>query len=185
VSRLRSAVQLFVGIVCGVLFVVACGGGPSKSVAQTTPPSGGSLTCNVPPVTVSPVTCTVPPVTCTVPQAAGPARSAVAGTWSINNGQYGCAGQMHLAGTDASLTGAWFCKTTSGNDYIYGGPVTGDYSGGRLRLNFTVSYSAGYGAIPTGPVFLLDANIASGGTSATGTSSGGGPLLGAFSMALQ
>lgn len=184
----RTGVPLVAGVVCGIALVVACDRGPSKTEAQTT---GGSLTCTVPPVTVAPVTCTVPPatVTCTVPpvacNTAGPTRSAAAGTWSISGGASNgtCSGQLHLGGSDGALTGAWICSNASMGT-SYAGTVIGDYFGGKLRLNFTVGFAGGYGASGMGSVFLVDASVASGGASATGTSTPG-PMGGTFSMTLQ
>ena len=87
-SRLRtSGLSLIAGTVCGIVLVVACGGGPQAVGAQT-----GTLTC------------TVPPVTCNV---AAPGRSSLARAWALSGV---CDGILHLAGTDAALTGAWNCR---------------------------------------------------------------------------
>ncbi len=105
------------GLVAGVILVIACGG-ESASQAQT------------------------------------PTRSSVAGTWSLT-GVGGLSCVLHLAGTDAALTGAATCQGTSA------GAITGDYYNGQLRLNMTVSPT-------TGAANLIDATVA-GGTGASGT----------------
>jgi hypothetical protein len=120
--KIRSvALPLVLGVVSGVILVVACGG-MTASEAQT----GG----------------------CT-------SRSAVAGTWAVTftvGGTINCV--LHLAGSDAALTGAAAC---TGYD---GGPVTGDLAGTRLRLNLNLS---------TGGPHLADVIVSAGNTSATGT----------------
>jgi hypothetical protein len=94
-------------------------------------------------------------------QAGGSAgRSAVAGTWSMalpfNGGNYACT--LHLAGSDAALTGAAVC-----NGGIAAGELTGDLFNKRLRLNIAVTNAYG------GTADLVDASVANAGTSATGT----------------
>lgn len=178
----NTGTPLLAGVVCGIALVVACDSGPSKTEAQT------SVTCTVPPVTVQPVTCSVPPatVTCTVPPVAcstsGQGRSSVAGTWTLAGI---CIGRLHLTGTDSTLSGAWNCNVPSG-----GGPssgtVSGEYSGGRLRLHFVVTLQGTNSNAPKDSIFLVDATVAGDGASATGTVQGSSPASSAsFSMALQ
>jgi hypothetical protein len=147
-TTLRIGVAVLAGLFFGIALVIACGGGPPKASAQS------PITCDVPPVT-----CTVPPVTCNTP---GQVRSAVAGTWNVAISKPGTgticpSGALHLSGSDSALTGAWACNTNMS------GVVTGDLVAGRLRLNLQNE---------SGTFLLLDAPLAAGGQSATGTGVG-------------
>jgi len=155
-SRMLTLGVPLVGTLCGLVLVVDRSGGTSGAEAQ------GSVTCTL----------------------AAEARSSVAGSWALSGV---CKGLMHLAGTDAALTGAWTCTAgTANSGPPPSGTVSGEFSGGHLRLNLTASLQGSFSNAPSNSVFLVDATLTAGGATATGTATGTTPAgSSAFSMTAQ
>ena len=87
---------------------------------------------------------------------------------------------LHLAGPDDALIGAWNCFSTSTGEM--GGTLTGETSGGFLRLNLFQGSQLGTTSTPL-PI-LVDARIAADGKSASGTGVTGSATF-PFSMAAK
>ena len=104
-------------------------------------------------------------------------RSSVAGTWALAlnsaDGTQHCTALVHLAGSDASITGAWVgdaCSSPYGG--VPSGLVGGELAAGKVRLNFSISEQT------RSLTFLADAAVASDGKSATGVAVGAAPFGG-------
>ncbi len=104
-------------------------------------------------------------------------RSSVAGTWALAlnsaDGAQHCTALVHLAGSDASLTGAWVgdtCPSPVGG--VPSGSVGGELAAGKIHLNFSISEQT------RSLTFLVDAAVASDGKSATGVAVGAAPFNG-------
>lgn len=95
-------------------------------------------------------------------------RSSVAGTWTLTLSG-GRSYNVHLAGSDVALTGAWLGANSSDAS---GGSVTGEFSAGVVRLNL-VHGSAPYPYNGSTIVFqLVDCAVATNGNSASGSAYG-------------
>lgn len=95
-------------------------------------------------------------------------RSAVAGTWTLTLSG-GRSYNVHLAGSDVALTGAWLgANSTDAN----GGAVTGEFSAGVVRLNLLYGSNAYPYNGSTFVLQLVDCALAANGNSASGSAYG-------------